>query len=144
MADTYYIPKDLDDCFVELDRLLGEKAVAEFKSGEVTTTEVHFGLGMNLRNNWGLWTKESRLVKWFNGIGIKHPDDMSGIILDAYVDRLNDTEFDLDGQVKYYQDYWNRPLGERQHSRYVIVKDSDDSPCYYQVHTATIPNFNEK
>lgn len=41
----------------------------------------HFGFGMWLRNNWDLW-KGSRLSKYFNSIGVYHPDDMTGIIFD--------------------------------------------------------------
>lgn len=65
----------------------------------------HMGLGMWMRNNWGLW-KGKELAKHFNSIGIYHPDDMSGIILTSYYRELHEQEWKVDEQVKYYQDYW--------------------------------------
>ena len=67
----------------------------------------HFGLGMWMRNNWGLW-KGKELAKYFNSIGIYHPDDMSGIILTSYYRELHEQEWKVDEQVKHYQDYWKK------------------------------------
>lgn len=60
-----------------------------------------------MRNNWSLWG-DSGLSKWFKSIGIFHADDMSSIILDSLVRSLKDEPIDLDGQVKFYQDYWKK------------------------------------
>lgn len=67
----------------------------------------HMGLGMWMRNNWGLW-KGKELADYLNSIGIYHPDDMSGIILTSYYRELHGQEWKVDEQVKYYQDYWNK------------------------------------
>jgi hypothetical protein len=67
----------------------------------------HMGLGMWMRNGWGLW-KGKELAKYFNSIGIYHPDDMSGIILTSYYRELHGQEWKLDEQVKYYQAYWEK------------------------------------
>ena len=58
---------------------------------------MHFGLGMGIRNTWGLWG-DSRLAKYFKKHGIKHPDNMSGIILDAYVNHLKGKPTNFDWQ----------------------------------------------
>ncbi len=106
MAKDTYIPEDLDACIAELLRTVLPKEIEKFKnSAEKNTSIYHFGTGMAMRNNWGLWSG-SKLAKWFNGIGIEHPDDMSGIILTSFWRHLNDQELRLDEQVKYYQDYW--------------------------------------
>jgi len=78
-----------------------EMSEEEFLAG------AHFGLGMWIRNNWGLW-KGKELAKYFNSIGIYHPDDMSGIILTSYYRELHGQDWNLDEQVKYYQDYWRK------------------------------------
>lgn len=105
-ADETYIPKDLDDCFVQLKELLKPEDIEKMKGGaEDDMIEYHFGLGMWMRNNWGLWGG-SRLAEWFNARGVQHPDDMSGIILDSFWRHLNEKPVKLDEQVKYYQDYW--------------------------------------
>jgi hypothetical protein len=67
--------------------------------------EYHFGLGMWMRNNWGLWSG-SRLAKWFAAKGVHHPDDMSGIILGAYWAHLHHQPYDLPAQVRRVQAYW--------------------------------------
>jgi hypothetical protein len=67
----------------------------------------HFGLGMWMRNNWGLW-KGKELAGYFNSIGIYHADDMSGIILTSYYRELHGQDWKVDAQVKYHQDYWKK------------------------------------
>ncbi len=67
----------------------------------------HFGLGMGLRNAWGIWG-DSRLSKHFNSLGISHPDDMSSIILTSLWRELHRQPVRLEEQVAYYRDYWKR------------------------------------
>ncbi len=106
--EDIYIPKDLNDCFVQLKKLLKPEDIKKMRRGtEDDMIQYHFGLGMWLRNNWGLW-KGSRLTKWFNAQGINHPDDMSGIILDSFWRHLNDKPIKLEEQIKYYKDYWEK------------------------------------
>jgi hypothetical protein len=112
-AHQVYIPKDLDECFAQLEKLLSKKTIAKMKSGpEGDMALYHHGLGMWMRNKWGLW-KGSRLKKWFNDKGIRHPDDMSGIILDSFWRHLNKKRIKLEEQIAHYQDYWkkNAPNG---------------------------------
>lgn len=68
----------------------------------------HFTTGMQVRNEWGLWKLGSELNKEFNAIGIYHPDDMSGIILETAYRILNGKPVDLKGQIESYQDHWRR------------------------------------
>ncbi len=98
----YYIPHDLDDALAEVDRIFvsADERDAVMKGTEDDMIQYHFGLGMWMRNNWGLWGG-SRLSEYFNGKGIHHPDDMSGIILDSYWRKLHGKPIDLEGQVKH-------------------------------------------
>lgn len=102
-----YIPKDLEDCFVQINTLWNDSIKAKVKTLEENefTGKVHLGFGMWMRNNWQLWGG-SRLSKYFNNLNIYHPDDMSGIILISYHRHLNNRKIRLEEQVKYYQDYW--------------------------------------
>jgi hypothetical protein len=100
-----YIPRDLDDCFAELSRMLHPKFVEKLKARESEATNQHFGLGLWMRNNWGLWG-DSHLNRYFHDKGIFHPDDMSGIILKTYIRHLNSQPIELEAQIKFYQDYW--------------------------------------
>jgi hypothetical protein len=102
----FYIPANLDDCFSELQKMLRPDFLTEFKNkGERELPEYHMGLGMWLRNNWGLW-RGSRLSKYFNQLGIFHPDDMSGIIIETFWSKLNNKPQKLDEKIEFYQEYW--------------------------------------
>lgn len=104
--DEVYIPKNLEEAFVELKKSLPANELKEFKeTPEDEIIKYHFSLGMGLRNRWGLWGG-SRLAKYFNGIGIFHPDDMSGIIIESFWRNLNKRLIQLEKQVEYYQEYW--------------------------------------
>ena len=59
------------------------------------TVMAHFGLGMFLRNNWGLWGGGS-LAQFMREKGVRHPDDMSGYILNGYAARLRGAPRSLD------------------------------------------------
>jgi len=103
-----YVPRDLDDCIVQLNKYLDPTDIEKMKSGsEDDMGQYHFSLGMGLREAWGLW-RGSRLGQWFNTQGIFHPDDMSGIILDSFWRQLNGKPIRLEEQVKHYQDYWKK------------------------------------
>ena len=77
------------------------------KGEEEFRANAHFGLGLWMRNNWGLW-KGSRLHYFFKTKGILHPDDMSGIILTSYHRNLNDVNIKLKKQIRCYQKYWKK------------------------------------
>lgn len=104
-----YIPKNLEESFVQIDSFWHDTTKIKLKilSEDDFTGRLHHGFGTWLRNNWGLWAG-SRLAKYFNEKGIFHPDDMSSIILSSYHRRLNNKPIDLDGQIKYYQAYWEK------------------------------------
>jgi hypothetical protein len=104
-----YIPKSIDECIISLNKTLPDSTRRKFSKmkEEEAVSSSHFGLGMWLRNKWGLWAG-TRLTVYFNKLGIFHPDDMSGIILTSYHRSLNNIEIKLDAQVKYYQDYWEQ------------------------------------
>ena len=65
-----YIPSDIQDCFRELDKMLAVSVRDEIrKNDEDDLSRYHFGLGMWIRNNWGLWIEESRLKQYFDSLG---------------------------------------------------------------------------
>jgi hypothetical protein len=102
-----YIPKDLNDCFTELTRILPAAEIVKLRNiPESELIDYHLGLGMWIRNNWGLWGG-SRLSRWFNAQGIYHPDDMSGIILTSFWRHLHEEQIGLKGQIGIYKSYWH-------------------------------------
>ena len=88
-----YIPKDLYDCIRQIDSFWNDSVKNQLK--QMTSRDfgarLHLGFGMWMRNNWRLWGG-SRLSKYFNSKGVRHPDNMSGIILAAYHKHLQGIE----------------------------------------------------
>jgi len=100
-------PKNLEQCFEALNILLFPEDVQEIKNGtEKDMCKYHFFLGMWIRNNWGLWKKNSKLYDYFKGMGLWHADDMSSVILDSYYRNLNNLPLGLDKQIEAYKKYW--------------------------------------
>ncbi|MEM6516987.1 MAG: leucine-rich repeat domain-containing protein, partial [Bacteroidota bacterium] len=114
-----YIPKNLNECFDQLNLMFSPKRIKEIKtkSEEEFSVGSHFGLGMWIRNNWGLW-QGSRLYKYFNEKGLNHPDDMSSVILTFYHRHLNNRNLKLINQIKGYKEYWKKANKEIASKRF--------------------------
>lgn len=102
-----YVPKNLEEALMKIDFNLTDSLNLKIKkkSENEFLTDTHFGFGLGFRNGWKLW-KGSELSKYFNKIGIFHPDDMSSIILTSYYRKINGIDIKLDEQVNYYKKYW--------------------------------------
>ena len=104
-----YIPKNLYDALTYLNCIWSEEDKEEFRTQNESdaVAELHFGTGLYIRNGWGLWEKKKNsLVKYFNSLGIFHPDDISSIILTSFHRQLNNVDVDIDKQVGVYKKYW--------------------------------------
>jgi len=97
-------PKNLLDCI----KLLLKEDFGKFKDcDEKDILYYHHTTGRKIRNDYDIWNKESELHKWFNSIGINHPDDMSGIILITFHRILNRKPVKLKKQIDGYTKYWD-------------------------------------
>ena len=86
-----YIPKNIEECFLELNKILNKddiKILKELKTKDECSWKYHMGLGIYLRNNWGLWAN-SRLQEYFRERFCFHEDDMSSMIIVFYWEWLN-------------------------------------------------------
>lgn len=102
-----YIPYGINDCLSQLDSFFDDSTKTEIKNMSESDFSglSHFGLGIWMRNNWGLWGG-SRLSKCFNDLGIYHPDDMSGIIVTSYYRHIKELPIDINKQIVSSQNYW--------------------------------------
>lgn len=88
--DDFYIPKDLYECMTELDRILNYESKKQLKEAkDIWQFNGHMGgLGMWIRNNWGL-NGGSRLQKYFKDRNIGKEmfgnDEISGVIIEQYI-----------------------------------------------------------
>ncbi len=110
-----YIPKDLKDSFKQINGMFNDsiKKVIKNQTEFDFTTNSHFGLGLWLRNNWGLWSG-SRLYVFLNQKGLNHPDDMSSVILTSYHRHINGERIRLTRQVRYYKEYWKKSNSQKE------------------------------
>lgn len=120
------IPDTLDealDLIIHSSRKEDLAAFAATPEGDYATM-LHFGAGMAMRNNWGLWHNETGIAKWFRDNGIFHGDDRSGTIYRALWCRLNNAPFDIKAEAAHYEAFWaKRDSGF--HQAYYVTKGKD-------------------
>lgn len=104
------IPTNLDESIEFLKRKIPAGELEEFKNlpERRAVGATHHGIGMHLRNTWGLWSG-SELKDWFLERGVWHADDMSGIIIKSFHRVLNDKPIELEKQISFYfyKKYWD-------------------------------------
>jgi len=105
------IPTTFEDALDFLENQMApgvvQDVVNNMSENDFTAT-YHHSVGRDLRNDWGFWKGDTPLAQWFHSIGIKHADDMSGIILTSLHRRIRGLPINLDAQVKHYRDYWTK------------------------------------
>lgn len=89
--------KNLDDCFAELEKLIGQEDLKNFKDLQEKDAS---GYGwpffqMGLRNTWGLNGKNA-LVEYVNQMGIGNSRNMSGMIMVMYWRKLNGIPLEIE------------------------------------------------
>ncbi len=100
-------PGTLEEAHQQLERTLPKEELAKIDAmkSEDDMIGYHFGLGMGLRNSWGLWGG-GPLAKNMNKLGFHHPDDMSGVILETFWCKRHGKDFRLKERADYYETYW--------------------------------------
>lgn len=85
-----YIPKDIPDAMLELDRLSPSDAVQKFKSApeDVVAKKLHFGLGRWMSVNWS-FVPGSRFSKVLNELGLIYEEEKINFVLRMYHRHLN-------------------------------------------------------
>ena len=97
-------PKNLTECIQMLDKNLKteDKDYIKTLTEDEFFMESHFTIGMGIRNEW-IRSGNPELVKFFLDEGVKHPDDMSAMILTSYYRHLLGKEIDFEGQISAYK-----------------------------------------
>lgn len=98
-----YIPKDIDEAIDSLDviiRMEDKRYIADSLSLDRFLAHSHLGMGMWIRNNWGLWGG-SRLQRYLSKKNVYHPDDMSWEILKAYYKKkIQGLEYSVEDDIE--------------------------------------------
>lgn len=100
-----YIPMDLTDAFIQLNKLIEPSAKSEFKKmpEAAASRGLHYSFGRWMIHNWGFYGG-SRLSHFIRELGIAHPDDMAQFIIISYHRSLNKNPLNVKEQVQYYQE----------------------------------------
>jgi hypothetical protein len=101
------VPTTLEEAHRQLENQFPKEELIKIDAmkSENEMIEYHFGLGMQLRNSWGLW-KGSPLWQYMHELGFTHPDDMSGVILETFWCKRHGKDFRLKKRAEYYAAYW--------------------------------------
>lgn len=107
-------PKNLQEALEVMKESLSEDQIQKLKNTkeDVFSNVVHMGSGMRIRNDWGLWGRETEISKWFIRNGIQHADDKSAILTTALVRYVKGEDIRLDEQIEYYRSFWRDTYGQ--------------------------------
>jgi len=85
-----YIPEDIADAFVQLNKLIDKDSRKKFKEvpEDIAVKKLHFSFGRWMIYNWGFY-EGSRLSHSIRTLGVSHPDDMARFIIICYHRYLN-------------------------------------------------------
>lgn len=103
-----YIPKDLNDCFRELDKLMDDEVRQKFMafSDEEVDRKTHKSLGIWLDHKWSI-SNGSRLSAYFNKMRVPHPEYMIGLIIQSYHRHLHEKDLKIKEQVLHFRKLWS-------------------------------------
>lgn len=109
-----YIPKDLGDAFIQLNKLIDPESKAVFKglAEEEASHKLHFSFGRWIMVNWGFY-EGSRLSHLIKEMGISYPDDMAQFLIICYHRFLNKKELKAKELVAVYKEKVNARKLER-------------------------------
>ncbi|HMQ48869.1 MAG TPA: hypothetical protein PKA00_13980 [Saprospiraceae bacterium] len=119
-----YIPKDLTDAFVQLNKLIDKESKAKFKNmpEDDAVNKLHFSFGRWMIINWAFY-EGSRITVALNEMGVYHPDDMAQFLIRSYHRSLNERPIDVKGQLAALEEKKLREKEERLQNGTVIFEE---------------------
>lgn len=118
-----YIPKDLGDVFIQLNRLIDKKSRIKFKNASETAAvrNLHFSFGRWMIKNWGFY-EGSRLSAYLKSLGVHDPDDMADFLILCYHRNLNRNSLNVKEQVTQIQERRKR-IREKRIRKGKVIKE---------------------
>lgn len=103
-----HIPTTLDEAVELLKKTLTAQDIILIRDSdpEALVSQIHFGAGMNLRNDFSLW-EDTPLKRWFqDNLGLGHADDLSSIIFKCLFRNIRGEPRELESMAIHYKEYW--------------------------------------
>lgn len=107
MGNPQPAPETFNDAITRLLKMLPADVRDDVLYNGCKASEFHAYFGRSLRNDWGLWAG-GPLKDSFLSLGIDHPDDMSGILLESTFRIVRGEPVDLQGQINDCHTYWKQ------------------------------------
>ena len=100
-CSTKELPKDLNESIAYFEKHWSSGQLRDFKDEDErkAVTGLHMSVGMWIRNNWIHGDRNPKLIKFFDSLNFRHPDDISSTILTSLHRKLNNKDIDLEGLV---------------------------------------------
>ena len=107
-AQTGNLPRDINEAIEYFNTTWNDKQKEEFrkKPERDAVTELHFSVGLWIRNNWIYGNRDKSLNDYFHKLGIPSVDDVSSIILTSFHRKLNNKPINLQKQVEECKAAW--------------------------------------
>jgi len=111
-AQVNNLPKDLNEAIEYFNKTWTAKEKNEFRAKPEAdaVTDLHFSVGLWIRNNWIRGDRDKLLNDYFHKLGVPSIDDVSSIILTSLHRKLNSKPVDLQKQVDACKAAWKPVL----------------------------------
>lgn len=121
-----YIPKDMSDAFIELERLSDKGSIEKFMNADEdeVASKLHFGLGNWMIVNWRFY-EGSRFSHYLKQLGISHPDDMAQFTIVSWHRHLNERDLEIKKRAERYRVFRKKVAGVRDSLKTDSLKPPD-------------------
>ncbi|MBP7809682.1 MAG: hypothetical protein KA163_10345 [Bacteroidia bacterium] len=101
-------PQNIDEAILYFEKKWSNEQKEEFKAlpEKIAVEDYQMTTGIWIRSEWLANKNDTTLLHQFKILGIDDLHEMSNIILTSLHRKLNTTEINLEGQVKYFIDFW--------------------------------------
>ncbi|MBV6439886.1 MAG: hypothetical protein DYG98_14605 [Haliscomenobacteraceae bacterium CHB4] len=123
--NNVYIPKNLDDAMLQLDKIISPESQAKIKviPEDSVCLALHRRLGQWMILNWGFYGG-SRLSHYLRSAGVTFPDDMADFLILAYHRKLNGKSIEIRELAKYYREKRKKEFEEEKKQGKVIREET--------------------
>lgn len=119
-----YIPKNLDDAMLQLDKLISADAKAKVRAvpEDSACMRLHQRMGQWMILNWGFYGG-SRLSHYLRSAGITYPDDMADFLILAYHRHLSQKPFSIKETAQKFREKRKKEFEKEEKERKVIKEE---------------------
>jgi hypothetical protein len=124
-----YIPRNLDDVLVQLNKLTSEEARQKFRAipEDAVCKVMHNRLGQWMIANWSFY-EGSRLSNYLRSAGVTYPDDMADFLILAYHRHLNGHPVSIKELAVYFREKRQQEWEQRQNQGDVLKEEVRKRP----------------